>query len=139
MKEDFFKYQAPTTPFAPGLEIDRAAGNYIYDTNGNKYLDMVAGVSALPLGHCHPNIITAVKKQLDRYMHVMVYGEYAQQPAVELCKLLASTMPDPLEMTYLVNSGTEAIEASLKLARTVTGRSEVIAMKNCYLSCYPGG
>ncbi|SCX94920.1 acetylornithine aminotransferase [Nonlabens sp. Hel1_33_55] len=132
MKEDFFKYQAPTTPFAPGLEIDSASGNYITDIAGKKYLDMVAGVSALPLGHCHPKIIAAVKTQLDRYMHVMVYGEYSQQPAVELCKLLASTMPAPLEMTYLVNSGTEAIEASIKLARTVTQRSEIIAMKNCY-------
>ncbi|PRP66908.1 aspartate aminotransferase family protein [Nonlabens agnitus] len=132
MKEDFFKYQAPTTPFAPGLEIERASGNYIIDTQGNKYLDMVAGVSALPLGHCHPEVVNAIKDQVDRYMHVMVYGEYAQKPAVELCKLLASTMPAPLDMTYLVNSGTEAIEASIKLAKTVTQRSEIIAMKNCY-------
>jgi len=132
LKKDFFKYQAPTTPYAPGLEIERASGNYIYDIHGHKYLDMVAGVSALPLGHCYPAVTTAIKNQVDKYMHVMVYGEYAQRPAVELCKQIASTMPALLEMTYLVNSGTEAIEASLKLARTVTGRSEIIAMKNCY-------
>lgn len=132
MKQDFFTYQAPTTPFAPGLEIDRASGNYIYDRDGKKYLDMVAGVSALPLGHCHPAVVNAIKEQADKYLHVMVYGEYAQSPAVELCKYIASTLPAPLEMTYLVNSGTEAIEASIKLARTVTGRSEIIAMKNCY-------
>lgn len=132
MKKDFFTYQAPTTPFAPGLEIARAEGNYIYDTDGKAYLDMAAGVSALPLGHCHPAVTAAIKTQVDAYMHVMVYGEYAQSPAVELCKKIAATMPDPLKMTYLVNSGTEAIEASLKLARTVTGRSEIIAMKNSY-------
>jgi acetylornithine/succinyldiaminopimelate/putrescine aminotransferase len=132
LKDDFFKYQAPTTPYAPGLEIQRASGNYIYDTDGKAYLDMVAGVSALPLGHCHPAVVEAIKNQAEQYMHVMVYGEYAQSPAVELCKKIASTLPDPLNMTYLVNSGTEAIEASIKLARTVTGRSEIIAMKNCY-------
>ncbi|WP_194850525.1 aspartate aminotransferase family protein [Nonlabens antarcticus] len=132
MKEDFFKYQAPTTPYASGLEIARAAGSYIYDTDGNAYLDMVAGVSALPLGHCHPVVVKAIQDQAEQYMHVMVYGEYAQSPAVNLCKKLASTLPDPLNMTYLVNSGTEAIEASIKLARTVTGRSEIIAMRNCY-------
>lgn len=132
MKDDFYQYQAQTTPYAPGMEISHASGNYIYDTAGNKYLDMAAGVSALPLGHCHPAVTAAIKKQVDRYMHVMVYGEYAQDPAVQLCKKLASLLPDPLETTYLVNSGTEAIEASLKLARRVTGRSQIIAMKRNY-------
>ncbi len=132
MKQDFFTYQAPTTPYAPGLEIASASGNYIYDIRGNAYLDMVAGVSALPLGHCHPAVVAAIKSQAEKYLHVMVYGEYAQAPAVELCKKIAATLPDPLNMTYLVNSGTEAIEASIKLARTVTGRSEIIAMENCY-------
>ncbi|BAO56719.1 aspartate aminotransferase family protein [Nonlabens marinus] len=132
MKKDFFTYQAPTTPYAPGLEIARAEGSYIYDINGNSYLDMVAGVSALPLGHCHPKVTQAIKAQVDQYMHVMVYGEYAQAPAVELCKKIASTLPEPLRMTYLVNSGTEAIEASIKLARTVTKRREIIAMHHSY-------
>ena len=132
MKKDFFAYQAPTTPFAPGLEISHAKGNYIYDIHGKSYLDCVAGVSALPLGHCHPAVTTAIKNQVDQYMHVMVYGEYAQKPAIELCKKLASHMPEPLEMTYLVNSGTEAIEAAIKLARRVTNRSEIIAMKKAY-------
>lgn len=131
-KSDFFHYQAQTTPFAPGIEIERASGNYIYDTAGNKYLDMVAGVSALPLGHCHLAVTKAIKDQVDQYMHVMVYGEYTQQPAVELCKKLASLLPDPLETTYLVNSGTEAMEAAIKLARRVTGNSEIIAMKKAY-------
>lgn len=132
MKNDFYHYQAQTTPFAPGMEISHAKGNYIYDKTGRKYLDMVAGVSALPLGHCHPAVTNAIKKQVDSYMHVMVYGEYAQEPAVELCKKLASLLPDPLETTYLVNSGTEAIEASIKLARKITGNSQIIAMKKAY-------
>ncbi|MGJ8684781.1 MAG: aspartate aminotransferase family protein [Nonlabens sp.] len=132
MKKDFFTYQAPTTPFSPALEISHARGNYIYDINDNEYLDCVAGVSALPLGHCHPTITQAIKDQVDLYMHVMVYGEYAQKPAIELCKKIASHMPAPLEMTYLVNSGTEAMEAALKLARRVTGKSEIISMKNAY-------
>jgi acetylornithine/succinyldiaminopimelate/putrescine aminotransferase len=132
LKKDFFKYQAPTTPFAPGLEIKNASGNYLYDQQGKRYLDMVAGVSALPLGHCHPAVVGAVKDQLDHYMHVMVYGEFAQQPAVELCKKIAATMPAALQMTYLVNSGTEAMEAAIKLARRVTGRSEVISMRGSY-------
>jgi acetylornithine aminotransferase len=129
---DFYKYQAQTTPFAPGLMIDRAQDNLIYDTDGRSYIDMVAGVSALPLGHGHPVIKKAIKNQVDQYMHVMVYGEFSQQPAVELCKKLASFFPEPLKMTYLVNSGTEAIEAAIKLARRVTGRSELIAMQHSY-------
>ncbi|GAK91062.1 acetylornithine aminotransferase [Nonlabens ulvanivorans] len=132
MKQDFFQYQAPTTPFAPALEVSHARGNYIYDIHGNEYLDCVAGVSALPLGHCHPAVTTAIKKQVDLYMHVMVYGEYAQEPAVELCKKIAQHMPEPLQMTYLVNSGTEAMEAAIKLARRVTGRSELISMQKAY-------
>lgn len=132
MKQDFFKYQAQTTPHPLAIEISHATGSYIYDTNDKKYLDFVAGVSACSLGHKHPRIIRAVKDQLDKYLHVMVYGEYIQQPAVELTKLLASHLPYPLEKTYLVNSGTEAIEGSLKLARRVTGRSQIIAAKLAY-------
>ncbi len=132
MKKDFFTYQAPTTPFSPALEISHASGNYIYDIHGNEYLDCVAGVSALPLGHCHPSVTTAIKNQVDLYMHVMVYGEYAQKSAIELCKKIASHMPEPLQMTYLVNSGTEAMEAAIKLARRVTGKTEIISMEKAY-------
>jgi acetylornithine aminotransferase len=129
---DFFKYQAQTTPFASGLKISRASGNIIYDDDGHEYIDMVAGVSALPLGHCHPKVVSAIENQVRSYMHVMVYGEFSQQPAVELCKKLSAHFPPPLDMTYLVNSGTEAIEAAIKLARRVTGRSEIIAMRDSY-------
>ena len=132
MKTDFFKYQAQTTPHPLAMEISHAKGSYIFDTNDNAYLDFVAGVSACSLGHSHPKVVNAIKDQLDKYLHVMVYGEYIQKPAVDLAKLLAKHLPKPLESTYLVNSGTEAIEGSLKLARRYTGRSEIIAAKNAY-------
>lgn len=132
MKSDFFKYQAQTTPHPLAMEISHANGSYIYDTNGKAYLDFVAGVSACSLGHSHPKVVDAIKKQLDKYLHVMVYGEYIQKPAVDLSKFLAKHLPKPLDSTYLVNSGTEAIEGSLKLARRYTGRSEIIAAKNAY-------
>ena len=132
MKEEFLQYQAPTSLYPLGLEVDRAEGSYIYDTQGKAYLDFVAGVSACTLGHCHPKVVKAIQEQVSKYMHVMVYGEYAQAPAVEFCKLLAENLPDPLETTYLVNSGTEAIEGSIKLAKRATGRSQIIAARKAY-------
>jgi len=114
------------------MEVSHAIGSYIYDTNNKKYLDFVAGVSACTLGHQHPRINNAIKNQLDKYSHVMVYGEYSQSPAVEYCKLLAAHLPLPLETTYLVNSGTEATEGALKLARRITGRSQLISCQNAY-------
>ncbi len=132
MKADFLKYQAQTTPHPLAMEISHAKGSYIYDTNNKAYLDFVAGVSACPLGHNHPKVINAIKKQLDSYMHVMVYGEYVQKPTVELTKLLANNLPESLEKTYLTNSGTEAIEGALKLAKRATGRSEIIAANKAY-------
>ncbi|WP_339888076.1 aspartate aminotransferase family protein [uncultured Flavobacterium sp.] len=132
MLSDFLKYQAQTTPHPLAMEISYAKGSYIYDTKGNKFLDFVAGVSANTLGHQNKRVNDAVKNQLDKYSHVMVYGEYAQSPAVELCKLLAKNLPYPLTKTYLVNSGTEAIEGALKLARRVTGRSQLISCHNAY-------
>ena len=132
MKEEFLKYQAQTTPHPLALEISHALGSYIYSIQGKKYLDFVAGVSATSLGHCHPRVVNAIKQQADKYLHVMVYGEYAQGPAVELSKLLAAHLPRPLEKTYLTNSGTEAIEGALKLARRYTGRTEIIAARDAY-------
>ncbi len=132
MKEDFLKYQAQTTPHPLALEIFRAQGSYIYDTDGNAHLDFVAGISACSLGHCHPRVVKAVQEQTQNYLHVMVYGEYVQKPAVEYTKLLFSLLPKGLETTYLVNSGTEAIEGALKLARRFTGRSQIIAADHAY-------
>ena len=132
MKQEFFKYQAQTTPFAAGFEVEKAEGSYIYGKDGNAYLDFVAGVSANTLGHSHPKVVNAIKEQADRYLHVMVYGEYAQEKPVALCLLLAEATPEPLEVTYLVNSGAEAIDGALKLAKRYTGREEIISMKNSY-------
>ena len=132
MKKDFLKYQAQTTPHPLALEVSHAKGSYITTTDGKEHLDFVAGVSACSLGHSHPRIVTAIKSQAEKYLHVMVYGEYAQKPAVELTRLLSEHLPDPLSKTYLVNSGTEAIEGAMKLARRATGRSEIIAAKNAY-------
>lgn len=132
MLTDFLKYQAPTSRHPLGLEVSHAKGSYIYDTNNKPYLDFVAGVSATSLGHGHPRVNQAIKDQLDKYSHVMVYGEYAQHPAVEFCRLLAQHMPAKLSMTYLTNSGTEATEGALKLARRVTGRSQLISCNFAY-------
>lgn len=132
MKEQFYKYQAQTTQFASGFEVEKAQGSYIYGKNGKKYLDFVAGVSANTLGHSHPKVVNAIKEQADKYLHVMVYGEYAQEMPVKLCELLAASTPDPLEVTYLVNSGAEAIDGGLKLAKRYTGREEIISFKDSY-------
>lgn len=132
MKEDFLRYQAQTTQHPLAMEVAYANGSFIYDTAGDAHLDFVAGVSACSLGHCHPKIVKAIQEQSETYMHVMVYGEYVQQPAVAYAKLLASYLPDTLETTYLVNSGTEAIEGALKLARRHTGRSEIISAHHAY-------
>ncbi|MFK5957909.1 MAG: aminotransferase class III-fold pyridoxal phosphate-dependent enzyme, partial [Lutibacter sp.] len=132
MKEDFFKYQAQTSPHPLAIEISHAKGSFVYDNNGKKYLDFIAGVSANTLGHNHPKISKAIKNQVDKYTHVMVYGEFIQQPQVSLSRLLANNLPKPLETVYLTNSGTEATEGALKLAKRYTGRSEIIAAKNSY-------
>lgn len=132
MKKDFLKYQAQTSPHPLALEVEHADGSYIYTTDGKKYLDFVAGVSSVSLGHRPKRVVKAIQDQLEKYMHVMVYGEYAQGPAIELCKLLAAHLPEPLNKTYLTNSGTEAIEGALKLARRFTGKTGILAAKNAY-------
>ena len=131
-KAAFLKYQAQTTPHPLAMEISHAEGSYIYDSNNKAYLDFVAGVSACSLGHRHPKVLEAIHTQLEKYMHVMVYGEYIQKPALELTKLLAKYYPKNIEKTYLTNSGTEAIDGALKLARRYTGRSEIFAADKAY-------
>jgi acetylornithine/N-succinyldiaminopimelate aminotransferase len=132
LKDDFLKYQAKTTPHPLGISIAKAKGVYLTDTEGKKYLDFVAGVSACSLGHCHPKVTRAIRKQSRKYLHLMVYGEFAQAPAVSLCKELIELLPDNHESVYLTNSGTEAIEGALKLAKRSTGRSELIGAQNSY-------
>jgi acetylornithine/N-succinyldiaminopimelate aminotransferase len=132
MKSDFLKYQAQTTGHPLLLEIKKAKGSYVYDTNDKKYLDFIAGVSANTLGHQPESVVQAIKEQLDRYMHVMVYGEFVQEPQAALAKLLAEHLPENLNCTYLTNSGTEAAEGAIKLAKRVSGRYEIIAANNAY-------
>ncbi len=132
MKEEFLKYQAQTSPHPLFMEVSRAQGSYIYDVEGKAHLDFVAGVSANTLGHSHPMVIEAIKKQLDLHTHVMVYGEFIQQPQVALAKILANNLPQQLNCVYLTNSGTEATEGALKLAKRVTGRFEMVSAKSAY-------
>jgi len=132
LEDDFLKYQAQTSPHPLKLKISSAKGSYIYDSDGKEYLDFVAGVSANSLGHRPKKVEKAILKQLGKYTHVMVYGEFIQKPQMNLCKLLAQHLPAPLQTTYLTNSGTEATEGALKLAKRVTGRSEVIAAHKGY-------
>ncbi len=132
MKSDFLKYQAQTSSHPLAIEIASAKGVYIYDTSGKDYLDFVAGVSANTLGHQPKRVTNAINDQLEKYTHVMVYGEFIQEPQVALAKLLVANLPEPLDNVYLTNSGTEATEGALKLAKRYTNRYEIIAAKNSY-------
>lgn len=131
-KELFFKHQAQITPHPKALEVKQAKGIYIEDIYGNKFLDLVAGVSANTLGHSHPAVVKAVQTQAEQYLHVMVYGEYVQSPQYKLAKLLAENLPKNLNCTYLVGSGCEAIEGAMKLAKRLTGRTEFLSCLNSY-------
>ncbi len=115
-----------------GLEIAEASGVWMFDPDGKKYLDLVSGVSVSYLGHNDPDVVQAVRKQAGRYMHLMVYGEFVQHPQVTLAGLLAGNLPPSLDQVYFVNSGSEAIEGAMKLAKRYTGRTEVIAFRNAY-------
>ena len=132
MKNSFYKYMAQTSDAPVGIEIERAQGVYFYDKSGKKYLDLIAGIAVCNMGHSHPEIIKAVKAQLDQYMHVMVYGELIQQPQVELAEKLCSFLPESLNSVFFVNSGSEAVEGALKLAKRFTGRAELIHFENAY-------
>mgnify|MGYP001241397151 FL=1 len=128
----FLAHQAQTTSKPIGLEVKKARGSYIIDKDNKKYLDFVAGVSACTLGHSHPKVIRAVRRQMRKYLHVMVYGEFVQDEPVQLVKLLADHLPEQLSCTYLTNSGTEGIEGALKLAKRATGRQRIISANNAY-------
>lgn len=131
-QEDFLQHLGQTSPFPFLIDVDRAEGIYIYDKNGKAYMDMIAGVAVNNIGHNHPKVVKAIKDQLDRHMHVMVYGEFIQDAQLNLSKQLTSLLPESLNSVYPVNSGTEANEAALKLAKRVTGRSELISFRGSY-------
>jgi putrescine aminotransferase len=122
--------QTSDTPLL--LEIEKAEGVYLYGKNGEKYIDLISGISVSNIGHRNPKVVEAIKNQLDKYMHLMVYGEYVQSPQVLLAERLKETLPKQLDSVYFVNSGAEATEGALKLAKRYTGRAEIISCKNAY-------
>ncbi len=128
----FFQHVGQTSQAPLALEIVKAEGIYMFDEKGKKYIDLVSGVSVNNIGHRHPKVVKAVKDQLDKYMHLMVYGEYIQSPQVKFADLLTKQLPEKLNSVYFVNSGSEAIEGAMKLAKRHTGRHEIIAFKNAY-------
>lgn len=128
----FLSHLAQTTDFPLLLEIDRAEGIYMHSPDGKAYMDLISGIGVSNIGHRHPNVLKAVQDQLGKYMHLMVYGEYIQSPQVKLAEALASTLPDPLSAVYLVNSGSEAIEGAIKLAKRHTGRPKIVSCINAY-------
>jgi len=128
----FLQYLAKTSDTPLLLEIEKAEGVYLYDKTGKPYIDLISGISVSNFGHRHPKIINAIKSQLDKYLHLMVYGEYVQAPQVKLAQKLSELLPENLNSTYFVNSGSEAVEGALKLAKRYTGRIEIISFKNAY-------
>jgi len=128
----FFNQLAQTSPSPMGLEIARAKGVYFFSPEGKKYMDLIAGISVSNVGHAHPKVVKAVKEQAEKFMHLMVYGEYVQSPQVKLAKRLAELLPKKLSTVYFVNSGSEAVEGALKLSKRFTGRTEIVAFKNAY-------
>ena len=128
----FLKHIAQTSPSPIAFEIAKAEGCLLYDVNGKEYIDLIGGISVANIGHRHPKVIEAIKKQLDAYMHVMVYGEFIESPQVQYAKLLTENLPSSLNSVYFTNSGAEAIEGSMKLAKRVTNRTQIIAFKNSY-------
>lgn len=128
----FLNHVAQTSRMPLMIEVDRAEGLYIYDTQGKKYLDLNSGICVSSLGHCHPAVIDAIQAQSKRFMHTMVYGEHVQQPQVALANRLSEVLPPQLSCVYFANSGSEAIEGALKLAKKSTGRPDIVAMRNSY-------
>jgi acetylornithine/succinyldiaminopimelate/putrescine aminotransferase len=131
-RELFLQHQAQTTRFPLLLEFEKAEGIYLVDQNGNKSIDLISGISVSSLGHGNEKVKTAIKNQVDKYMHLMVYGEFVQSPQVQLASKLASVLPPQLDCAYFVNSGAEATDGALKLAKRITNRSEIIAFKQSY-------
>lgn len=131
-RELFLKHIAQTSPSPLAFEIAKAEGCLLYDINGKEYIDLIGGISVANIGHRHPTVIEAIKKQLDAYMHVMVYGEFIESPQVQYAKLLTDHLPVSLNSVYFTNSGAEAIEGAMKLAKRITNRTQIIAFRNSY-------
>lgn len=128
----FLAHVAQTSPAPLLLEIEKAEGMYMFDVNGKKYLDLIAGISVSHLGHSNPQVVQAVKEQAEKYMHLMVYGEFVESPQVKYAKRLTEFLPENLNNVYFTNSGAEATEGAMKLAKRVTGRTQFVSFKNAY-------
>jgi acetylornithine/succinyldiaminopimelate/putrescine aminotransferase len=132
LRQLFLSHVAQTSPSPLMLDIERAEGLYLYDREGKAYLDLIAGISVSSLGHRHPAVVEAIKAQADRYLHTLVYGEFVLDPQVQLAELLCASLPSSLNSVYFVNSGTEAVEGAMKLAKRYTGRAEIISAHRAY-------
>ncbi|HMU99239.1 MAG TPA: aspartate aminotransferase family protein [Chitinophagales bacterium] len=128
----FLQHVAQTSPEPLALEIEKAEGIYLYDISGKKYIDLIAGISVSNIGHCHPNVVNAIQQQAQTYMHTLVYGEFIQSPQVQLAKYLSDLLPENLNSIYFTNSGAEATEGAMKLAKRFTGKPEIISCVNAY-------
>ena len=128
----FLQHIAQTSDFPLGLEIERAEGVFIFGRDGKSYMDLISGIGVSNVGHRHPHVLEAIQNQLDKYLHLMVYGEYIQTPQTQLAHALTQTLPDTLNTVYFTNSGTEAVEGAMKLAKRYTGRLEIISCFNAY-------
>jgi acetylornithine/succinyldiaminopimelate/putrescine aminotransferase len=131
-RELFFEYLAQTSRIPPALEITQGEGSYLQDARGKKYIDLISGISVSSLGHNHPAISRAIKEQVDKGLHFMVYGEFILETQVKLAELLSTLLPENLNCTYFVNSGSEAVEGALKLAKRFSARTEIISFANSY-------
>src|SRR5215813_56225 len=131
-RELFLRHIAQTSQSPLGLEITRAEGALLFDAKGKEYIDLIGGISVANIGHRHPRVIEAIQRQLDAYLHVMVYGEFIETPQVQYAKLLTDHLPSSLNTVYFTNSGAEAVEGAMKLAKRFTDRTEIIAFNNSY-------
>jgi acetylornithine/N-succinyldiaminopimelate aminotransferase len=131
-RELFLKHVAQTSSSPLALQIAKAEGTKLFATDGKQYLDLIGGISVCNIGHRHPKVVEAIKKQADEYLHVLVYGEFIQSPQVQYASMLAANLPSTLNSVYFTNSGAEAVEGAMKLAKRITGRTQIIAFKNSY-------
>ena len=138
LKELFYRHIAQTSPEPLAIEIEKAEGIYLYSPDGKRYMDLISGISVSNVGHCRPEVVKAVQEQAAKYMHLMVYGEMVQSPQVLLAKRLTELLPPQLDSVYFVNSGSEAIEGAIKLARRFTGKTEILSCRNAYHGCTNG-
>ncbi len=138
LRQLFFQHVAQTSSSPIAIEVAKAEGTMLWDVDGKQYIDLIAGISVCNIGHRHPKVIKSIKKQLDDYMHVLVYGEMIQSPQVQYAQMLTQHLHNSLNSVYFTNSGAEAVEGAMKLAKRVTGRTQIIAFKKSYHGSHTG-